>query len=60
MAQVVVSIDTSGEEMLRINFASMSKTEVKSDEKILVSRSVESMGRDDHFPKIARIKSGDR
>lgn len=58
MAQVVVSIDTSGD-TLKVSFASASKEGVSGTEKALAARAVEAMGKDPSMPKIVRIASAD-
>ena len=58
MAQVVVSIDTSGD-TLKVTFASASKEGVTGSEKALTARAVDAMGRDPNMPKIVKIASTD-
>ena len=54
-AQVVVSIDTSGE-ALKVTFGSVNKSgQVTGAEKALVSKAVKEAGMSKAFPKIERL-----
>ena len=56
-AQIVVSIDTSGE-TLKVSFGSINKSgQVTGPEKALVSRAVNEAGTSPQFPKIEKLSA---